>query len=123
MLLKENEALKQHIRNLEMQRRGVSEADSNEALEIINYKKQLEVANRENEVLKKVILDQEQAYKNNARVSQRPVDPNTNRRVSSFAFNTQLEDMKLEVEEYKAKNRELTKKVKDLSKENEKLLE
>lgn len=95
MLLKENEALKLHIRNLETQKRGGPEADSSEALESINYRKQLEAANRENEVLKKVILDQEQAYKNNARVSQRPVDPNSNKRVSTFAFNTQLEDMKL----------------------------
>lgn len=94
MLLKDNEALKFHIRNLETQRRGVSEADSNEALESINYRKQLETANRENEVLKKVILDQEHAHKNNNRLSQRPVDPNS-KRVASFAFNTQLEDMKL----------------------------
>ena len=66
--------------------------------------------------MKKVILDQDQAYKNNPRFSQKPLDPNSNKRVASFAFNTQLDDMKLEVEEYKAKNRELTKKVNDLTK-------
>lgn len=48
MLLKENEALKLHIRNLETRRKGISEADSSEALESINYKKQLEAVNREN---------------------------------------------------------------------------
>jgi hypothetical protein len=55
-------------------------------------------------VLKKVILDQEQAYRANNRVSQKPVDPNS-KRVTAFAFNTQLDDMKLEVEEYKTKNK------------------
>jgi hypothetical protein len=61
-------------------------------------------------------LEQEQSYKTNARLSQKPIESNNAKKSNVFAINTQMEEMKLEVEEYKSKNKELSKKVNDLAK-------
>ena len=73
-------------------------------------------------MLKKVILEQEQTAKNYSRVSQRQITDSNARKSNAFGMNTQMQEAKLEVEEYKAKNRELQKAVNELAKENEKLL-
>lgn len=100
MLAKENEALKMHIFKLEKENSKASKGEgvSMDILENINYKKQLDVITKENEVLKKVIMQQEQEKINTSRVSQLQMQKGDVRKSTTFAMGTQLEDAKLEVE-------------------------
>ena len=115
--MQENQQLRNHIRTLEQKGRPKEEDSANEALDNLRLKKELEAATQENRLLRKALA------KSESEIKERTSVPTQGRSQKvAVGLNTQLEDARLELEEYRTKLKEMKKELDATRRENTELV-
>lgn len=109
MLLRDNQQLRSALAS-QAQIQQSTTSELSQPLELLKLNKELETFRRENDVLRKALQEMEQS-----RASSR-VEPSRSRVLGTVTLN---EELKLQVEEFKDKNRQLMQLVEELKHEND----